>query len=93
MIGIVVGGPLTESELPARSGPGEYFAEFEHECSKVKPGEYIRVDETKIGESRARKYLRLLANGEESYRSLFVRTATNPNGGRRHVFIGRRTIQ
>jgi hypothetical protein len=88
---IVVRGPFSESELPARSGPGEYFDEFGREALALRAGEYVQVDEKKICESRARNYLRTLASKDENYRTLFVRTATNPNGGRRHVFIGRRS--
>jgi hypothetical protein len=88
--GIVVRGPISETELPARSGPGEYFDDFRREALALRVGECIQVDEKKICESRARKYLRILASKEESYRTLFVRTAINPNGGRRYVFIGRR---
>jgi hypothetical protein len=87
--GILVGGPLTESELPARFRPGEYFA-FGHVCSKVNPGEIISVDETKISESVPRNYFRILSFRDENCKSLFVRTARNPSGGRRHVFFGRR---
>lgn len=87
---IVLRGPISEGELPARSGPGEYFDEFGREALALRAGQFIQVDETKISESRARKYLRILSSRDESYKSFFVRTATNPTGGRRHVFVGRR---
>jgi hypothetical protein len=90
---IVVRGPFSESELPTRSGPGEYFEEFERACARLKAGEIIEFDAAKITEHRSRKYLRILANKGQGYKALYMRTATDPHGGRRRVFIGRRAGQ
>jgi len=87
--GLVAGKQIPVEELPVRSSPFEFFPEFKGGCATLKPGHAIEFDSNRIDEHRARKYLQNLAKVDESFKRLLLRTATNPNGGRRRVFVVR----
>ena len=87
--GLVAGKQILVSELPVRSRPFEFFPEFKIACASLQPGHAVEVDCARVDEHRARKYLQTLAKVDDSFKSLVLRTATNPNGGRRRVFVVR----
>ena len=57
--------------------------------TSLQPGHAVEVDCARVDEHRARKYLQTLAKVDDSFKLLDLRTATNPNGGRRRVFVVR----
>lgn len=95
--GIVVRGPFPESEIPSRTRPLEYYDELKAALIHLqRPSDTIELDNQKITEHRARRYLKLLAQEEASYRAFRLRTAPSDegqdgqvSGGRRRVFIVR----
>jgi hypothetical protein len=95
--GIILKGPFPESEIPSRTRPLEYYDDLRAALSKLqKPSDTIELDNQKITEHRARRYLRLLAQEDASYKSFRLRTAPSDEGHdgratgkRRRVFIVR----
>ena len=72
-------------KLPTRSGPMQYFHEFEVVVGKIGEGQAVELNAELIDEHRCRKYLHLLSLRDPSYGRLILRTATGAD--RRRVFI------